>query len=98
MTPSLEGLSTKAEEAPSPLEVRLAPLDTNPVFQSLVSLGVAVLPFPRFPMGRLFCTHAVPLLKIMDHKIMDHKAFIKPVEAPQRSVKIKIVRDWDVKG
>ena len=35
MTPSLEGLPTKAEEARSPLEVRLAPLDTNPVFQRL---------------------------------------------------------------
>ena len=35
MIPSLEGLPTKAKEAPSPLEVRLAPLDTNPVFHSL---------------------------------------------------------------
>ena len=35
MTPSLEGLPTKAEEAPSPHEVRLVLLDTNPVFQSL---------------------------------------------------------------
>ena len=35
MTPSLEGLPTKAKEAPSPHEVRLGPLDTNPVFQSL---------------------------------------------------------------
>ena len=35
MTPSLEGSPTKAKEAPSPHEVRLAPLDTNPVFQSL---------------------------------------------------------------
>ena len=35
MTPSLEGLSTKAKEAPSPHELRLAPLDTNPVFQCL---------------------------------------------------------------
>ena len=35
MTPSLEGLPTKAKEAHSPHEVRLAPLDTNPVFQSL---------------------------------------------------------------
>ena len=35
MTPSLEGLSTKAKEAPSPHEVRPAPLDTNPVYQSL---------------------------------------------------------------
>ena len=33
--PSLEGLPTKAKEAPSPHEVRLAPLDTNPVFHSL---------------------------------------------------------------
>ena len=35
MTPSLEGSPTKAKEAPSPHEVRLAPLDTNPVFQCL---------------------------------------------------------------
>ena len=35
MTPSLEGWPTKAKEPPSPHEVRLAPLDTNPVFQSL---------------------------------------------------------------
>ena len=34
MTPSLEGWRTKAEEAP-PHEVRLALLDTDPVFQSL---------------------------------------------------------------
>ena len=33
MTPSLEGWPTKAEEATSPHEVRLALLDTNPVFQ-----------------------------------------------------------------
>ena len=31
MTPSLEGWPTKAKEVPSPHEVRLAPLDTNPV-------------------------------------------------------------------
>ena len=31
--PSLEGWPTKAKEAPSPHEVRLTPLDTNPVFQ-----------------------------------------------------------------
>ena len=35
MTPSLEGWPTKAKEAPSSHEVKLAPLDTNPVFQSL---------------------------------------------------------------
>ena len=33
MTPSLEGSPTKAKEAPSPHEVRMAPLDTNPVFE-----------------------------------------------------------------
>ena len=32
---SLEGWSTKAKEAPAPREVRMSPLDTNPVFQSL---------------------------------------------------------------
>ena len=35
MTPSLEGSPTKAKEAPSPHKVRLASLDTNPVFQCL---------------------------------------------------------------
>ena len=35
MTQSLEGSSTKAKEAPSPHKVRLALLDTKPVFQSL---------------------------------------------------------------
>ena len=35
MTLSLEGWPTKAKEAPSPHEVRMSLLDTNPVFQSL---------------------------------------------------------------
>ena len=35
MTPSLEGSPTRVKEAPSPREVRLALLDTNPVFQCL---------------------------------------------------------------
>ena len=38
VTPSLEGWPTKAKEAPSSHEVRLAPLDTNPVFQNLETL------------------------------------------------------------
>ena len=33
--PSLKGWPTKAKEALSPHEVRLTPLDTNPVFQCL---------------------------------------------------------------
>ena len=32
MTPTLKGWPTKAKEAPSPHEVRLALLDMNPVF------------------------------------------------------------------
>ena len=32
VTPSLEGWTTKAKEAPSPHEVRLTSLDTNPLF------------------------------------------------------------------
>ena len=35
MTPSLEGWPTTTKEAPSPDEVRLTPLDSNPVFQFL---------------------------------------------------------------
>ena len=42
MTPSLEGSPTKAKEAPSPHEVRLAPLDTNPVeFSSPLSFAMS---------------------------------------------------------
>ena len=33
--PSLEGWSAVTKEAPSPHEVRLPPLNTNPVFQCL---------------------------------------------------------------
>ena len=40
MIPSLEGWPTKAKEAPSPHEVRMSLLDTNPVFQSLGVGGV----------------------------------------------------------
>ena len=35
MTTSLEGLPTNAKKAPSPHVVRLALVDTNPVFQCL---------------------------------------------------------------
>ena len=38
VTPSLEGWPAKAKETPPPHEVRLAPLDTNSVFQSLGSI------------------------------------------------------------
>ena len=38
MTPSLEGWPTKVKEAPSPHEIKLAPLDTNPVFQCIAEL------------------------------------------------------------
>ena len=42
MIPSLEGWSTKAKEAPSPHEVRLSPLDTNPVFQCLGEMSIDI--------------------------------------------------------
>ena len=35
MTPSLQGSPTRTKEAPSPHVTRLAPLDTNSVFQCL---------------------------------------------------------------
>ena len=35
MAQSQDGSPTKAKKAPSPHEVRMAPLDTNPVFQCL---------------------------------------------------------------
>ena len=46
MIPSLEGWPTKAKEAPSPHEVRLAPLDTNPVFHSLRGKALGNLGLP----------------------------------------------------
>ena len=36
VAPSLEGWLTKAKQAPSPYEVRLTPLDTNPEFQFMI--------------------------------------------------------------
>ena len=44
MIPSLEGWPTKTKEAPSPHEVRLALLDTNPVFQSLGGIDSKAVP------------------------------------------------------
>ena len=46
MIPSLEGLPTKAKEAPSPHEVRLSALDTNPVFHSLGVLMILMIVSP----------------------------------------------------
>ena len=47
MTPSIEGWPTKAKEAPSPNEARLAPLDTNLVFQCLREL-ITLVVFTNF--------------------------------------------------
>ena len=44
MIPSLEGWPTKAKEAPSSHEVRMSPLDTNPVFQSLTLISYLYQP------------------------------------------------------
>ena len=43
MIPSLEGWPTKAKEALSPDEVRMSPLDTNTVFQSLGGEGIFIV-------------------------------------------------------
>ena len=71
MIPSLEGLPTKAKETPSPHEVRLAPLDTNPVFHSLGEKPKGLKKFTRknkryavsLPM---LCIR--PSLSIMNHE------------------------------
>ena len=47
MTPSLEGSPTKAKEAPSPHEVRLATLDTSPDFNILGNIQLLNNP-PKF--------------------------------------------------
>ena len=51
MTPSLEGWPTKAKGAPSLHEVRLALLDTKPVFQGLVGNSLAPLLFTHNVFG-----------------------------------------------
>ena len=40
MIPSLEGEPTKAKKAPSPHEVRMTVLDSNPVFLCLGGIGL----------------------------------------------------------
>ena len=54
MIPSLEGLPTKAKEASSPHELRLAPLDTNPVFHSLGNKYGYINSLKRTKVGELF--------------------------------------------
>ena len=51
---SLEGWSTKAKEAPSPHEVRMSPLDTNLVFQSLGGKFITKVYNKSFYMKRCF--------------------------------------------
>ena len=48
VTPSLEGWPTKAKEAPSPHEVRLALLDTNPVCFELFTVASNYYKFFKF--------------------------------------------------
>ena len=43
MIPLLEGWPTKSKEAPSPHEVIMSPMDTNPVFQSLGGSGIFIV-------------------------------------------------------
>ena len=68
MTPSLEGLPTKAKEARSPHEVRLAPMDTNPVFQCLgdflwPTLGLFALQLKNHRSGsKSVCSLSVALI------------------------------------
>ena len=42
-TPSLEGLSTKAKEDPSPHEMSYTPLDINPVFPGLGDIIIIII-------------------------------------------------------
>ena len=51
MTTSLEGSPAKAKEAPSPHEVRLGVLDTNPVFQCLRDATITSLSELYFRFG-----------------------------------------------
>ena len=54
MTPSLKGWPTKAKEAPSPHEVRLALLDTNPIFHSLEGVKEFSISIFKFQYSNVF--------------------------------------------
>ena len=67
MTPSLEGWPTKAKETPSPHEVRLALLDTNPVYQSLGEIPHKTCRWHmlRFDTGRKGGIPFLPITKLL---------------------------------
>ena len=59
MTPSLEGWLTKAKEAPSAHEVRMTPLDVNPVFQCLWEF---IITHPNVSRNVKFCLFGYSIL------------------------------------
>ena len=81
MTPSVEGLPTKAKETTSSNEVRLAPLDTKPVFKvSGEKLS-------------LLC----PLSKFSKCHEKDFKWFLNPGIDKRSSFWVKWTQEWTVK-
>ena len=75
VTPSLEGWPTKAKEAPSPHEVRLTPLDTNPVFYRKYSTMVRghSLTFHTFVCQHSHCLYGSTCH--IDHPELSHNHF-----------------------
>ena len=82
--PSLEGWPTKAKEAPSPHEVRLAPLDTNPIFQSLLESLFLHLCFT--------CNSVSPLLK---ESILITSASLFKIDESSLDSLIPIIKAFD---
>ena len=69
MIPSLEGWPTKAKEAPSPDEIRLTPLDTNPVFQCLGDMHN----IPFFKTRHTFLKNSFFLSSTIEWNELNHK-------------------------
>ena len=90
MIPSLEGWPTKVKEAPSPHEVRMSPLDTNRVFQSLGGSSIVgyccsiVGYYELFNVSIICCLIEVPW-KLLSYRVWMFLAKIFHMNFPCRS-------------
>ena len=81
MIPSLEGWPTKVKEAPSPHEVRLSPMGTNPVFLCLGNkarrnLGEAQLKFSSFWKNQVVSFIVKSATTVIKNKPVEKKEWI----------------------
>ena len=88
MIPSLERWPSKAKEAPSPHEVRLTPLDTNPVFLCLRE--VTLLQITLFLFGILTLADFLCASKVYKDNLVYIQAAIHIVLYGYLSIKLAL--------